>query len=440
MRCLLATLLLSCSTLAAGAHHEQGWLAASFPNPTRNAVACGRSNSSKLCDPDGVLTAKGATAIEAVLTAIHRAGEVPHRAASSAAPKLAYPVAACGEGPPRGFEVAVAVVRHAGGTGPRETRVAALAKGLHDAWGVGDACGSGLLLLLSLEDRQAFVSTGASARLAAPDAALELVVERMRPLLRAGDVDGALLHGVRDVGELLAGRLTEPHAALWPLLLLAAGGVSVVLYQRWAGERRVRHYRECVRQLSKLEADAARARAARYAATSCPVCLEDFATTGEVVAGEAAPASAAATPAAPGAPKALLPCGHAFCQTCLTRALAVKPACPICRQPTERPGPAPVAPTSSSPALGYDAFAPELAFRLNRLHVVYPDIVTRTMAERWATPGLVRPFTNDPSLLRHDPAACRAAPEPRRSASFGERTPSFGGGSSRGGGGGGGGW
>ncbi len=56
----------------------------------------------------------------------------------------------------RGFsrQVAVVVVRHAGGPGARETRAERLAKGAHDAWGVGDACGSGIVLLVAVDDRQ----------------------------------------------------------------------------------------------------------------------------------------------------------------------------------------------------------------------------------------------------------------------------------------------
>lgn len=46
-------------------------------------------------------------------------------------------------------------MRSAGGHGSREDRAEKLAKGLHDVWGVGDACGSGLLLLIAVDDRQA---------------------------------------------------------------------------------------------------------------------------------------------------------------------------------------------------------------------------------------------------------------------------------------------
>ncbi len=63
-------------------------------------------------------------------------------------------------------QVAVAVVRRAGGSGGAASRAERLAKGLHDAWGVGDACGSGVVLLLAVEDRQARPARGDARRAA----------------------------------------------------------------------------------------------------------------------------------------------------------------------------------------------------------------------------------------------------------------------------------
>ena len=308
--------------------------------------------------------------------------------------------------------------------------------------------------------QQAFVSTGASASAAAPDAALELVLDRMRPLLRDGALDAALLGAARDLGEVLAGRLAPrtPYLA-WFLFILVV--VAVVLYQRWAAERRARAYRDVMRTLSKLEADAARARAKRYAATSCPICFEDFAPDppepaegappGDGAGAEGVPATAAASPggdAAPqGLPKSLLPCGHAFCAPCLARALAAKPACPICRQPADGsapprpPPPPPCAGSAGAAGAGMDleAYRPELAFRLNQLHLAHPEVVTANMAERWASRTHAGSFTNDAALLRADPARASSS-RGGGGGGGGGSSGLFGGGSSAGGGGRGGGW
>ena len=61
------------------------------------------------------------------------------------------------------------------------------AKYLHTAWGVGDAaCQNGLLLLLSVGNRQSYVSTGAGVMEALPDATVTVILDNMKPALRDG--------------------------------------------------------------------------------------------------------------------------------------------------------------------------------------------------------------------------------------------------------------
>ncbi len=64
---------------------------------------------------------------------------------------------------------------------------ASMAKGLHDAWGVGDEqCNNGVLMLLSVGDRQMYISTGAGAVDSLTDDAIDAIIESVRPSLRAG--------------------------------------------------------------------------------------------------------------------------------------------------------------------------------------------------------------------------------------------------------------
>jgi hypothetical protein len=325
---------------------------------------------------------------------------------------------------------------------------------------------------------------------------VELVLDRMRPVLRAGDLDGALLGAARDIGDVLAGRLA-PSDPFWAWAFILTLLLALLVYNTWSASRRASRYRDVTRNLSKLESDVARARAARYAATSCPICMDDFAPDeplpGEEQGGKGAGAdagapsgSADASPAGvsgsaggggsamggadappeappPGLKKSLLPCGHAFCAPCLSRALAVKLACPICRAPpdgSDAPARPPAPPCNagsggshadtrsdeggsrvvlrSGTGADFETFLPELAFRLNRLHVAHPDVVTLGMVDRWSSASHVGGFTNDPALLRADPA--RQPPGGGggggggggRSGGSGS---SFGGGSSSGGGG-----
>ena len=146
--CLSLLLLLSSLCIvSAGDAPVSGWLASQLPSPDSSPSTCGRPHRSSVCDPDGLLSEEDADAVDELLDAIHRGVK--------AGGDAGYPYApACKSGKPRGFELAVAVVRRAGGGGSAALRAERLARGLHDSWGVGDACGSGLVLLVAVEDRQ----------------------------------------------------------------------------------------------------------------------------------------------------------------------------------------------------------------------------------------------------------------------------------------------
>jgi uncharacterized membrane protein len=72
----------------------------------------------------------------------------------------------------------------AAGTAPADA-ARAFAKDLHARWGVGDAaCNNGVLLLLAIDDRQVYVSTGTGSMKALPDGKIEDIVGDIRHLLR----------------------------------------------------------------------------------------------------------------------------------------------------------------------------------------------------------------------------------------------------------------
>lgn len=51
-------------------------------------------------------------------------------------------------------QVAVAIMRHISGPASNEAKAELMARQLHDKWGVGDGCGSGVLMLFATGDRQ----------------------------------------------------------------------------------------------------------------------------------------------------------------------------------------------------------------------------------------------------------------------------------------------
>jgi uncharacterized membrane protein YgcG len=97
-------------------------------------------------------------------------------------------------------------MRMPSGESPSEA-AAAFARRLHDNWGVGSsACNNGVLLLLSLRDRQMFISTGDTAAAAGlKGAALERVLRDMKPALRADRPGEAVLGAIHNIGLVLAG-------------------------------------------------------------------------------------------------------------------------------------------------------------------------------------------------------------------------------------------
>jgi hypothetical protein len=110
-RAALAVALACLSALACGASGRNGWTVDTLPNPVSEPARCGRSDVDRsfVCDPDGLLSRAGATALEAQLAAIHRAA--PPTSGGKSGADGSYPRATCGTaGTPtgRGYEARVA--------------------------------------------------------------------------------------------------------------------------------------------------------------------------------------------------------------------------------------------------------------------------------------------------------------------------------------------
>jgi hypothetical protein len=122
-------------------HDCSAWDVNSFPDPQKSPSACGRDVTGWVCSPDGNLAPDEMNVIEGQIRAIH-AGEKP------------YSKCVCEEtGEEVAVEMLVVVVDKVAGRGDSATRAAAFARGLHDRLGVG-TCGSGVVLMVSVQDRQ----------------------------------------------------------------------------------------------------------------------------------------------------------------------------------------------------------------------------------------------------------------------------------------------
>lgn len=194
------------------------WTPSTFPNPTHDTDRCNRHGvTSWMCDPDNVVAYNTANVVEAILQDI-QAGKSP------------YALAPCGALGKQGFQVAVALLRKMQTDAEPSDAAKSFAKELHGRWGVGlRECNNGVLLLLAVEDRQVYISTGSGARKALSDAQASIIIDRMKPALRAGDYDQAVERAVREVGLTLAGaKFAEPID--WVTTLYASGVAAFVVW------------------------------------------------------------------------------------------------------------------------------------------------------------------------------------------------------------------
>ncbi len=157
-----------------------GWMPQTYPTPSTfvGSVACGHGDGrpALTCDPDGLF--RDLFAVEQAVRAL----EAESRQA-------------CGpNNDVLGTQFAVAVMRK---MSPPPLSAETFATALHNMWGVGHAeCGNGILLLVSLEDRRIYLSTGRDAKRHIPDARVQQIVDGMKPFLRSENVQGAVLSAV----------------------------------------------------------------------------------------------------------------------------------------------------------------------------------------------------------------------------------------------------
>jgi uncharacterized membrane protein YgcG len=161
-----------------------------------------------------------------------------------------YVRAPCGDQGDQGFQVAVALMRRFQVEESEDAGAAAarFARELHAAWGVGSAaCNNGVLLLLSADDRQVFISTGSGSEARLPRATLLNIMANMKPALKERRYDTAVLEAVHEIGLALAGADVPASASdrdgIW-IFSFFATVVAGVFIRSWLSNRRqMRRYK-----------------------------------------------------------------------------------------------------------------------------------------------------------------------------------------------------
>jgi len=320
----------------------------------------------------------------------------------------------------RGYQVGVALVetmsKH-GWDGSKDSSSRGFAKQLHDQWGVGYSdCNSGVLLLVAKHDRKLYISTGEVARLILDDNSATYIIENMKPLLKRGDMDGAIKLGVEQILSVLKGNPIQVPKSSFLANIVDSPMFFLIIVLAVFGF--IGSFTHCFQnssskgfktKLDKIRTKRAEELANHFQATHCPICLEDFVPETETE---------------------LLACGHKFCKACLhdwfTRGQNSGSKCPICRQSVAENS---LETTSSVP------------FELNVLRTQYPSNLSAMQISQWMS----HPSYHDTSVSglfyvslgqRSHSSRSYSSYSSYRSSSSSD----FGGGSSDGGGGAGGSW
>eukprot|EP00978_Attheya_sp_CCMP212_P036778 scaffold169333_cov52-Attheya_sp.AAC.3 len=447
------------------------WTYESFPNPQNDPEGC-HSESVRICDPDQVL---GDEEIDTIASSIERFERVYTLKCHDEGNSLSKEVP---------IQLAVGIVKEMNmdeytdeddADDVYNNAAKKFAIGVHDKWGVGSSeCGgSGILLFLAVNDRSIFISTGAGVKKVLTRSRLNKVIANMKPYLRSGSYQLAILRSFEDMGELMtqgppSGIERLKEFFMDTIMFWLIGGICGIVGLANARQRQAeREFAEVQSRLNRLDQDRALALQGRYQCKSCPICLENFLPQGEdstIGIGQeqvsltrhacsnrlAGSSNSTITLGSDGLPIKLLRCGHVFDETCWLKWVSHGSGsirrCPICQQDVGGSSPPPEPSSDNTLAqrrernAGHDwdihNYQRERAFRLIRMRHRYPRFIRQDQIERWTNRGYDGTLARDPSFARSDPKIERTSNINKRSEKIRPSSSSFGGGRSSGGAGG----
>jgi len=194
-------------------YYSEGYDQFTFPDPSKDYVKCRRPEMSTVCDPDGILTP---TALDKLEHVIHSVRQDTH---------VWCPTINSGNGEiievDDGYQVGIAIMES---ISPR-VDAEDLAIDIYDNWGLGtEGCGNGVLILLSVADREIQVASGGQATHILSDRITKLI-EDIKPTLKESLYENALLALVMNIGICLALHASSSSSSLIaPKNKLSGGG------------------------------------------------------------------------------------------------------------------------------------------------------------------------------------------------------------------------
>ncbi|CAJ1934531.1 unnamed protein product [Cylindrotheca closterium] len=348
------------------------------------------------------------------------------------------------------------------GNNPDEEAAAEeFARGLHDRWGVGidgESGGTGVLIFLSVDDRVMYISRGSSFDTLLRNSRIDSIIKDLRPSMRQAKYGEGLVLAVELIGTYIQKGEPKWDELVWDYLrieyfLLSGYALAILGSMRAARRRREaqRVYAEAASQLTAIDRAQAEALQGQFNATSCPICLEDFASD---------------TTGSDDRPIKLLRCGHVFDASCweewVNSGQGQVSKCPICKkdvgessvaageQPPQAEAMAPLDDTDvrqhehlhhehhrhrhhhRQHNRAMQLFQQDRNFRLTRLAMRYPNVVSQQQVQRWSSPTYNGQLAQDRSFVESRPRA-PVVQSARHSDRMGGSSASFGGGTSSGG-------
>eukprot|EP00889_Picochlorum_renovo_P002123 jgi/Picre1/29153/NNA_004546.t1 len=404
--------ILLCFTLCLVGVEGTIWNPDIFPNPKRDTYLCGRNGrKSNICDPDSVLSTRAADRIEGIIQDVQE-GMSPYRQDQ------------CGSKGVQGYQIAVAVMKKMKVEHSMDPQGAAreFAKQLHARWGVGMAeCDNGVLVLLSVGDRQVYISTGKQSATVLSTDNLNLIISWMIPYLKNKNYDEAVIRAVTNIGLGLSGwELSKDDPA-------------------WTSRKRKKRLETCKDVLKRIKEEQDKVQSQEWSQhKTCPVCLEPFHEdddTDEAQIEDNERQELTATERR----RIILQCGHAVCEPCLQAWMEQSRSCPVCRQDVEgnddddsrKRSERSEAPSSRIQTMGHalagDALAADLIYRLRRAQLMYPEYITDDLIDDWNTDTSQTGTFDFGRFSDHQVRHQAIAAAQERSGHFGNAT-SFGGG------------
>ena len=334
---------------------------------------------------------------------------------------------------------------------------------LHNSWGIGREItshdgedsseklhlgGTGVLVFLSVRDRVLYISVGGALDHILTSGRLNRVItDAMGPDLKKANYGLGLIKGIGAIVQLLVDN-EEPSSSennkpdSWNQIFLVLVVGFGFLYGRNKRLQEQRQYAKVASQLSELDRARAELLQVSYQeTTSCPICLEDFASK---------------KCGSDGHPIQLLRCGHVFDKTCYEQWISSGNGditkCPVCRADVRigHENPPIHQEVNHSLSEGYHGssdetgdlrledlstfeseggrsnnentilneirhdeprmsiniqFREDRIFRLERLSELYPRYITSDTVTRWSSPSFHGSLADDPSFRSRNPSS-----------------------------------